>query len=54
MDQYICPEDKVLRPYSKIEWKGRELTVYRGIDCERCPVRYEMEQAKVDDDYAGL
>jgi transposase len=37
--QYICPEGKHLVSHSKIEKKGREVTVYRGTDCEGCPVR---------------
>lgn len=45
-DQYICPEGKPLVFHSKIEKKGREVTVYRGTDCERCPVRRKCTKAQ--------
>jgi transposase len=45
-DQYTCPEGKSLVPHSKIEKNGRELTVYRGTDCEACPVRKKCTKAE--------
>jgi len=45
-DQCICPEGKPLIPHSKIEKNGRELTVYRGTDCEGCPVRKKCTKAQ--------
>ena len=45
-DQYICPEGKPLVSHSKIEKKGREVTVYRGTDCEGCPVRKKCTKAQ--------
>ena len=45
-DQYTCPESKFLVPHSKIKKNGRELTVYRGTDCEGCPVRKKCTKAE--------
>lgn len=45
-EQYTCPEGKPLVPYSKIEKDGRELTVYRGVECSECPVRKKCTKAE--------
>ena len=45
-NQYTCSEGKTLIPHSKIRKNGRELTVYRGTDCEGCPVRKKCTKAE--------
>ena len=45
-DQYTCPEGKPLVSHSKIEKDGRELTVYRGVECSECPVRKKCTKAE--------
>ena len=45
-DQYICPEGKILTPYSKIKRKEKELTIYRGTDCNSCPVKNKCTKAE--------
>jgi transposase len=45
-DQYTCPEGKVLTPYTKTKRKEREITVYRGTDCNSCPVKSKCTKAQ--------
>ena len=45
-DEYSCPEGKVLIPYTKKIKDGRELTIYRGTDCEGCSVRKKCTKSQ--------
>lgn len=51
-NQYACPEGKTLTPYTKTtcarkgERKEKELTIYRGTDCDSCPVKTKCTKAK--------
>jgi len=46
-DSYHCPEGKTLTPYTKTKGKEREITIYRGTECNSCPVKVKCTKAEI-------
>ena len=56
-DSYHCPyakgifasgeEGKTLTPYTKTKRKEREITIYRGTECNSCPVKAKCAKAEI-------
>lgn len=46
LDQYSCPEGKILASYTETRQNGREQTIYHGTDCSGCPVKTRCIKAQ--------